>query len=201
MDQKRKPSIDPSRDDLAAQTAAVQTQDVTPFQRRCRSRNPSPDHLPRVRTSSPRRRIARAAGRRNCPSWARISARQLEVIPHLWKVIQSSRYGRSYALLECENFTQPPAPFHVTPRGFVEPNLLAVILLRKFGQQPLKSGRYAWRELISASDPGLADQSAPARRRPTVPSWRRPQRSRATSWTYYLVQNIAYTLCTKKRTD
>jgi hypothetical protein len=129
MDQKRKPSIDPSRDDLAAQTAAVQTQDVTPFQRRCRSRNPSPDHLPRVRTSSPRRRIARAADRRNCPSWARISARQLEVIPHQWKVIQSFRYGRSYALPECENFTQHDRPFggqshrphFITPQGIENP--------------------------------------------------------------------------------
>jgi transposase len=33
---------------------------------------------------------------------------------------------------------QPPAPFHVTPRGFAGPNLLAMILFEKVGQhQPL----------------------------------------------------------------
>ncbi|ESX83971.1 hypothetical protein X755_32255 [Mesorhizobium sp. LNJC405B00] len=29
--------------------------------------------------------------------------------------------------------TQPPAPFHVTPRGFIGPQLLATILYDKFG--------------------------------------------------------------------
>ena len=34
--------------------------------------------------------------------------------------------------------SQPPAPFHVTPRGFAGPSLLAMILFEKFGQhQPL----------------------------------------------------------------
>jgi transposase len=40
----------------------------------------------------------------------------------------------------------PSAPFHVTPRGFAGPNLLAMILFEKFGQhQPLnrQSERYA----------------------------------------------------------
>ena len=32
---------------------------------------------------------------------------------------------------KCERFTQPPAPFHVTPRGFAGPNLLAMILFEK----------------------------------------------------------------------
>ena len=34
----------------------------------------------------------------------------------------------------CETVTQPPAPFHVTPRGFAGPNLLAMVLFEKFGQ-------------------------------------------------------------------
>jgi len=52
------------------------------------------------------------------------------------------------------------APFHVTPRGFAGPSLLAMILFEKFGQhQPLnrQSARYA-REGIDLSVSTLADQ-------------------------------------------
>jgi hypothetical protein len=55
---------------------------------------------------------------------------------------------------------QPPAPFHVTSRGFAGPSLLAMILFEKFGQhQPLnrQSERYA-REGIDLSLSTLADQ-------------------------------------------
>jgi hypothetical protein len=61
---------------------------------------------------------------------------------------------------QCEAITQPPAPFHVTPRGFVGANLLAMILFEKFGQhQPLnrQSERYA-REGVDLSVSTLADQ-------------------------------------------
>ncbi len=60
----------------------------------------------------------------------------LEVIPRQWKVMQTVR--EKFSCRECETITQPPAPFHVTPRGFAGPNLLAMILFEKFGQhQPL----------------------------------------------------------------
>jgi hypothetical protein len=36
-----------------------------------------------------------------------------------------------FSCRECETITQPPAPFHVTPRGFAGPNLLAMILFEK----------------------------------------------------------------------
>ena len=61
---------------------------------------------------------------------------------------------------ECEKITQPPAPFHVTPRGFTGPNLLAMILFEKFAQhQPLnrQSERYA-REGIDLILSTLADR-------------------------------------------
>ncbi|GGI34527.1 hypothetical protein GCM10010987_79820 [Bradyrhizobium guangdongense] len=29
---------------------------------------------------------------------------------------------------DCEKISQPPAPFHATPRGFIGPQLLATIL-------------------------------------------------------------------------
>ncbi len=60
----------------------------------------------------------------------------LEVIPRQWKVIQTVR--ERFSCRQCEAITQPPAPFHVTPRGFAGAGLLAMILFEKFGQhQPL----------------------------------------------------------------
>jgi transposase len=56
--------------------------------------------------------------------------------------------------------SQPPAPFHVTPRGFAGPSLLAMILFEKFGQhQPLnrQSERYA-QEGVELSLSTLADK-------------------------------------------
>jgi transposase len=70
-----------------------------------------------------------------------------------------STVREKFSCRECEKITQPPAPFHVTPRGFVGPNLLAMILFEKFGQhQPLnrQSERYR-RE-------GIDLRSAPAQR-------------------------------------
>ena len=82
----------------------------------------------------------------------------LEVIPRQWKVIQTIR--EKFSCRECEKIAQPPAPFHVTPRGFAGPNLLAMILFGKFGQhQPLtrQSERYR-REGIDLSVSTLAGQ-------------------------------------------
>ena len=82
----------------------------------------------------------------------------LEVVPREWKVIQTVR--ERFSCRQCEAITQPPAPFHVTPRGFAGPSLLAMILFEKFGQhQPLnrQSERYA-REGVDLSLSTLADQ-------------------------------------------
>ena len=59
----------------------------------------------------------------------------------LWSNENRDRYDRSRLRYpsdlidaECETITQPPAPFHVTPRGLAEPNLLAMILFERFSQ-------------------------------------------------------------------
>ena len=65
-----------------------------------------------------------------------------------------------FSCRDCEKISQPPAPFHHTPRGFAGPNLLATILFEKFGQhQPLnrQSERFA-REGVPISLSTLADQ-------------------------------------------
>jgi transposase len=147
-----------TEDELAAEKAAARTQTVQSFQRKRPSRKPFPDHLPRERVV--------IAAPENCPCCgsAKLSklgediTETLEVIPRQWKVIQTVR--ERFSCRECEKITQPPAPFHVTPRGFAGPNLLAMILFEKFGQhQPLnrQSERYR-REGIDLSVSTLADQ-------------------------------------------
>ena len=147
-----------TEDELAAETAMARTQPVKSFQRKRPSRKPFPEHLPRQRVV--------IAAPENCPCCgsAKLSklgediTETLEVIPRQWKVIQTVR--ERFSCRNCETITQPPAPFHVTPRGFAGPNLLAMILFEKFGQhQPLnrQSERYA-REGIDLSVSTLADQ-------------------------------------------
>ena len=82
----------------------------------------------------------------------------LEVITRQWKVIQHVR--EKFTCRDCEKISQAPAPFHVTPRGWAGPNLLAMIAFEKFGQhQPLnrQAERYA-REGVPLSLSTLADQ-------------------------------------------
>ena len=147
-----------TEDELAAENAAARTQTVQSFQRKRPSRKPFADHLPRERV------VIAAPDSCPCCGSAKLSklgediTETLEVIPRQWKVIQTVR--EKFSCRECEKITQPPAPFHVTPRGFAGPNLLAMILFEKFGQhQPLnrQSERYR-REGIDLSVSTLADQ-------------------------------------------
>ena len=146
-----------TEDELAAEHASRATT-VTSFERRRPSRKPFPEHLPRERV------VIAAPGSCPCCGSTRLSklgediTETLEVIPRQWKVIQTVR--EKFSCRQCETITQPPAPFHVTPRGFAGPNLLAMILFEKFGQhQPLnrQAERYA-REGVPLSLSTLADQ-------------------------------------------
>ncbi|RWF33252.1 MAG: IS66 family transposase [Mesorhizobium sp.] len=148
---------DASQDELAAELTA-RSSTVRAFERKRPSRKPFPDHLPRERVV--------IAAPRNCPCCgsgrlAKLGediTETLEVIPRQWKVIQTVR--EKFTCRECEKISQPPASFHVTPRGFAGPNLLAMVLFEKFAQhQPLnrQSERYA-REGVDLSRSTLADQ-------------------------------------------
>lgn len=146
-----------TEDELAAQRAVAQTQTVRSFQRKRPSRNPFPDHLPRERVVIPGPESCPCCGSSKLSNGEDITE-TLEVIPRQWKVMQTVR--AKFSCRECEAITQPPAPFHVTPRGFAGPNLSAMILFEKFGQhQPLnrQSERYA-REGVNLSLSTLADQ-------------------------------------------
>jgi transposase len=147
-----------TEDELAAEKVAVRTQTVKSFERKRPSRKPFPDHLPRERIVIPAPASCPCCGSAKLSKLGEDITETLEVIPRQWKVIQTVR--EKFSCRECEKITQPPAPFHVTPRGFAGPNLLAMILFEKFGQhQPLnrQSERYR-REGIDLSVSTLADQ-------------------------------------------
>jgi transposase len=147
-----------TEDELAAEKAAARTQTVKSFQRKRPARKPFPDHLPRERVVIPAPESCRCCGSTKLSKLGEDITETLEVVPRQWKVIQTVR--EKFSCRECETIAQPPAPFHVTPRGFAGPNLLAMILFEKFGQhQPLnrQSERYR-REGIDLSVSTLADQ-------------------------------------------
>jgi transposase len=149
-----------TEDELAAEKAAAQAPAVRPVQRKRPSRKPFPEHLPRERVVIPVPSCCPRCGSAKLSKLGEDITETLEVIPRRWKVIQTVR--EKFSCRDCETITQPPAPFHVTPRGFAGPSLLAMVLFEKFGQhQPLnrQSERYA-REGIDLSVSTLADQVA-----------------------------------------
>jgi transposase len=147
-----------TEDELAAENAAGRTQTVKSFERKRPARKPFPDHLPRERVVIAAPESCPCCGSAKLSRLGEDITETLEVIPRQWKVIQTVR--EKFSCRSCETITQPPAPFHVTPRGFAGPSLLAMILFEKYGQhQPLnrQSERYA-REGIDLSVSTLADQ-------------------------------------------
>ena len=148
---------DASEDELAAERAAASTT-VKSFERKRPARKPFPEHLPRERVVVAAPQCCSCCGSTKLSKLGEDVTETLEVVPRQWKVIQTVR--ERFSCRQCEAIAQPPAPFHVTPRGFAGPSLLAMILFEKFGQhQPLnrQSERYA-REGIDLSLSTLADQ-------------------------------------------
>ena len=129
------------------------------FTRRRRSgRKPFPTHLPRERVVVTPPTSCACCGSEKLSKIGEDITETLEVIPRQWKVIQTVR--EKFTCRHCEKISQPPAPFHPTPRGWAGPNLLAMILFEKYGQhQPLnrQRDRYA-REGVDLSLSTLADQ-------------------------------------------
>ncbi len=147
-----------SEDDLAAEMAAASTTNVAPFERKRPARKPFPEHLPRERVVIPPPCSCPACGGTRLSKLGEDVTETLEVIPRQWKVIQTVR--EKFSCRDCEQITQPPAPFHVVPRGWAGPSFLAMLLFEKYGQhQPLnrQADRFA-REGVPLSLSTLADQ-------------------------------------------
>ena len=177
-----------TEDELAAEQAAAGTTQVKAFTRRRRSgRKPFPEHLPRERVVVAPPDACACCGSQKPSKIGEGVTETLEVIPRQWKVIQTVR--EKFTCRDCEKISQPPAPFHPTPRGWAGPNLLAMILFEKYGQhQPLNRQRDRYRargrrpQPIDPGRPGrrLHGGAAPAARpdRGTchgsrTPAWRR----------------------------
>jgi len=159
-----------SEDEATAAKAARRT-NVVAFERQRPSRKPLPDHLPRERVVIPAPTECPCCGSDKLSKLGEDITETLEVIPRQWKVLQTVR--EKFSCRHCEKISQPPAPFHVTPRGMFGPSFLAMLLFeidererpgdvckRREGQhQPLnrQSERYA-REGVEISLSTLADQ-------------------------------------------
>jgi transposase len=149
-----------SEDELAAENAAASgdTTAVRAFTRKKPSRKPFPEHLARERVIVPGPTCCARCGSTRLSKLGEDVTETLEVVPRQWKVVQYVR--EKFTCRACEGISQAPAPFHVLPRGFAGPSLLAMILFEKYGQhQPLnrQAERYA-REGVDLSLSTLADQ-------------------------------------------
>jgi transposase len=150
-----------AEDEFAAEKAAAsagETIAVAAFARHKPARKPFPAHLPRERIVLLGPDACACCGSKRLAKLGEDVTETLEVVPRQWKVMQYVR--EKFTCRDCERITQVPAPFHVLPRGFAGPSLLAMILFEKYGQhQPLnrQSERYA-REGIELSLSTLADQ-------------------------------------------
>ncbi len=151
-------------EDLETDIAADQCDSKAPrsvvdaFERRRPSRKPFPEHLPRERVVMEAPTSCTCCGSGRIVKMGEDITETLEIIPRRWKVIQTVR--EKFTCRDCERISQPPAPFHPTPRGWAGPNLLATILFEKFGQHlPLnrQAERFA-KEGVEISLSTLADQ-------------------------------------------
>lgn len=146
-----------SEDELLAALAAAKT-NVAPFERKRPARKALPEHLPRERVVIAAPEACPCCGSDRLYKLGEDITETLEVVPRQWKVVQTVR--EKFSCRDCEKITQPPAPFHVTPRGLFGPSFLAMLLFEKFGaHQPLnrQRDRYA-REGVDLSLSTLADQ-------------------------------------------
>jgi transposase len=112
-------------DELAAQATAAATSQVRPFTRKRPVRKPWPDDIERERV------VIEAPKARACCGGLRLAkigedvTRTLEEIPRRFKLVET--VGERFTCRDCEKISQPPAPFHATPRGLIGPALLATI--------------------------------------------------------------------------
>ncbi|WFU56835.1 IS66 family transposase [Bradyrhizobium pachyrhizi] len=120
-----------SEDELAAQAAAAKTQNVRPFMRKRPVRKPWPDDIERERVVIDAPTTCACCGGSRLAKIGEDVTGTLEEIPRRFKLIETVR--EKFTCRDCEKISQPPAPFHAKPRGFIGPQLLATILFDKFG--------------------------------------------------------------------
>jgi transposase len=144
-----------AEDEAAAEVAAGTA--VASHIRQKPARRPLPAHLPRERVVIPPPTTCRCCGSHRLAKVGEVVTETLDVVPRRWFVRQTVR--EKLTCRDCETLSEPPAPFHVIPRGRIGASLLAMILFEKYGShQPLnrQSERYA-REGVDLGVSTLAD--------------------------------------------
>jgi zinc-finger binding domain of transposase IS66/Transposase C of IS166 homeodomain len=145
---------------------------ATALTRRKPARKPFPAHLPRERVVLPGPAACACCGSTKLAKLGEDVTETLEVVPRQWKVVQYVR--EKFTCRDCEKVTQVLAPFHVLPRGFAGPSLLAMILFEKYGQhQPLNLPRPSCRPRPQLrSSPKARDSRSASRPSPCAPRCR-----------------------------
>jgi transposase/regulator of replication initiation timing len=129
-----------SQDEIAAQLAAAKTTNVAAFTRKRHTRREFPPGTPVERVVIPADKICPCCGSDNLSKLGEDIHRAFETIPAQHKIIETVR--ERFSCRSCQTITQPPAPFHVTPRAMFGPHFLASLAFNKFGlNQPLNSQR------------------------------------------------------------
>jgi transposase len=149
---------DAGEDGVVAELATPGTDRVVSFERKRAARKPFPAHLPRERIVVPAPCACPSCGGKRLSKLGEDVTETLEVVPRRWKVIQTVR--ERFSCRDCEKISQPPAPFHVVPRGWAGSSFLAMLLFDKYSQHlPLnrQAGRFA-AEGMPLSLSTLADQ-------------------------------------------
>lgn len=146
-----------TEDEIQAHKAAEKTTRVQSFERK-RTRRNFPDHLPVERVVIPAPKNCPCCGSDRPSKLGEQVTKTLERIPAAHKIIAT--VCERFSCRDCEKITQPPAPFHVTPRGMFGANLLGGLVFQKYGlHQPLNSQRdQLAREGIPLSLSTQADQ-------------------------------------------
>jgi len=162
-----------TEDEIAAEQAAARTTNVAAFTRKRPARQPFPEHLPRERVVVPAPTNCLCCGGGRLRKLGEDVTDTLEVIPRRWKVIQTVR--EKFSCRDCEGISQPPAPFHVTPRGWAGPNLLAMLLFEKFGQHQLNRPGFAGGDWVGVTQPYRTGSRLHS-------SWLRPRRAGCYRW-------------------
>ena len=149
---------DASAAEMEGQIAAARTTSVAPFTRKRATRRDFPADLPREDIVIPAPEQCPCCGSGSLSRFPADITETLEKVPARHKVIRTIR--EKVSCRRCEKISQPPAPFHVTPRGMFGPHFLANLAFQKYGlHQPLNSQRDRLEaEGIPISLSTLADQ-------------------------------------------
>lgn len=114
---------DASAAELEGEMAAAKTTNVTAFTRKKVTRRDFDPSIPREHVVIPAPEQCPCCGSDDLSHLPAVITETLEKVPARHKVIRTVR--QKVACRHCEKISQPPAPFHVTPRGMFGPHFLA----------------------------------------------------------------------------